>query len=257
MSTLESLLAYIAADRFSPLPPPALRYAGDGDFRKVGVEFLEHLVTRAGLAPSMRVLDIGCGPGRVAVPLTRYMAETGSYDGVDIVAEGIAWCAGRITPHYPRFRFHRLDAHHPIYNPAGTRPLAQTRLPFPDAAFDVVCMISLLTHLDGDDIAHYAAESARVLAPGGVVFATAFLLNPPAREALRAGGGRYRFDPGASGPMVVADAAAPLAAVAFDEDFLLARFLAAGLRRARPAAYGHWSGRTAANFQDICIFERG
>jgi hypothetical protein len=81
-------------------------------------------------------------------------------------------------------------------------------------------------------------------------------MNPPARAALAAGQGRFGFDPASAGPEYYADAAAPMAAVAFDEDFLLEKFIRAGLRR-RSAAYGHWSGRDRPGFQDICVFERG
>jgi hypothetical protein len=57
--------------------------------------------------------------------------------------------------------------------------------------------------------------------------------------------------------VLFADRAAPLAAVAYDEDRFLAAFLAAGLRRIRPARYGSWSGRESDVFQDIAILERG
>jgi SAM-dependent methyltransferase len=257
MTALEPLLVHLAANRFMPAPPQHLLNCGDGDYRAIGAEFLGHFVRRGGLLPDERVLDIGCGPGRIAVPLTQYLSAEGSYDGVDVVAESIGWCSERITAAYPRARFHRLDAAHAIYNPSGQHDLSATRLPFPDASFDFICMVSLLTHLDADGLAHYAGEAARLLAPGGRCFATAFLLNPPARDALRAGGGRWSFDPDDPGPVVPGDRAVPLAASAFDEDFLLAAFLRVGLRRKRPAAYGHWSGRQAVNFQDICIFERG
>jgi SAM-dependent methyltransferase len=257
MTGFAPLLAQLAANRFLPVPPPQLIYCGDGDYRAIGAEFLGHFVRRGGLAPAERVLDIGCGPGRIAVPLTQYLSDAGSYDGVDVVADGIAWCRASISPLYPRFRFHLLDVAHPLYNPAGRCALTDTTLPFPDAAFDFIAMVSLLTHLAADGLAHYAAEAARLLAPGGRCFVTAFLLNPPARAALRAGGGRWAVDPDDAGPVVPGDPATPLAASAFDEDFFLAAFLRAGLRRKRPAAYGHWSGRPAEIFQDVCIFERG
>jgi hypothetical protein len=102
---------------------------------------------------------------------------------------------------------------------------------------------------------NYAREIARLLAPGGRCFATAFLVNEPAREALRQGRGRLPFDPDSEMPELHADPAAPMAAVAFEENFLLEKFLRYGRKRLRPAAYGCWSGRPSAVFQDICIFE--
>jgi SAM-dependent methyltransferase len=232
-----------------------LNFCGDGDYRAIGAEFLGHFVRLADLRPDERLLDIGCGIGRMAVPLTQYLSVAGAYQGIDIVREGIAWCERTISPVYPNFRFQHLDLDHPLYNPGGTANPAAARLPFPDQSFDVICLVSVLTHLDTAALTNYAREVARLLAPGGRCFATAFLVNPPAREALRSGRGRLAFDPDAEGPEFYADPAAPLAAVAFDEDHLLERFLRFGQRRRRPAVYGCWSGRQSAVFQDICVFE--
>ncbi len=256
MTDIATLRRHLTANRFMPVPPPELMFCGDGDFRAIGAEFLERMVRDAGLAPDHRVLDIGCGIGRLALPLTQYLDETGSYDGVDPVAAGIAWCAANITALYPRMRFQHLDLRHPLYNPRGLLRTAGTRLPFADGSFDRVCLVSVLTHLELPEVLHYAAEVARLLAPGGCCLATAFQMNAPAREALAAGRGRLTFDPAADGPVYFAEPNAPLAAVAFDEDALLEKFLRHGLRRRSPAQYGCWSGRNGPSFQDICIFEK-
>ncbi len=256
MTDIATLRRHLAANRFMPAPPPELMFCGDGDFRAIGAEFLERLVRDAGLAPGHRVLDIGCGIGRLALPLTQYLDENGSYDGVDPVAAGIAWCADTIATVYPGMRFHHLDLRHPLYNPQGLLPTAGTRLPFADGSFDRVCLISVLTHLDLPEVLHYAGEVSRLLAPGGCCLATTFQMNPPARAALAAGQGRLAFDAAADGPAYYAEPDAPLAAVAFDEDAFLEKFLRHGLRRRNPAQYGCWSGREGSSFQDICIFEK-
>jgi SAM-dependent methyltransferase len=253
---LDWLGEQIVANRFLPVPPPERIFVGDGGFLSVGVEFLKWFVRAGGLAPGERILDLGCGIGRMALPLTQYLRD-GSYDGVDVSAEGIAWCRETITGHYERFRFHHLDLAHPIYNPAGAMATSDVRLPFANGAFDFVAACSLLTHLDGDEIRSYVHEIRRVMAPGARCFVTAFMLNRPAREGLLAGRGMLPFDGAASQLESYADPANPTAAVAFDEDHLLAMFLAAGLRRLHPAFYGRWSGRSTPgeSFQDISVFE--
>lgn len=255
MTDITTLRSYLHRNRFMPQPPASLHYVGDGDYRAIGAEFLEHLVRRADLVPSDRVLDIGCGVGRLALPLTQFL-DQGSYDGVDPVAAGIEWCAATVTPVYPNFRFHHLDLRHPIYNPAGAVDTRSVRLPFEDGSFDLVCMISVLTHLEREDILRYASEMSRLLAPGGRCFATAFLMNPPARQALLDGKGAIGFAGDEAGPIHFGIKEAPLAAVAYDEDVLLELFFRHGLRRRNPAAYGSWSGRAGASFQDICIFDK-
>lgn len=256
MTTLQSLLSYLSHNRFMPVPPPALMSCGDGDFRAIGAEFLGYFVELGGLQPQARMLEIGCGVGRLALPLTQYLADEGTYEGIDVDDAAIGWCHATITPFYPNFRFAHLDVKHPLYHPAGQARDDQVVLPYPDGTFDFVCMVSVLTHLDAGAVTRYAQQTARVLVPGGICLATAFLMNPPARAALRTGAGRLAFDPEGNGPVYFADPVAPLAAVAFDEDALVAAFASAGLRRRAPATYGCWSGRDLPAFQDICVFDR-
>lgn len=255
---LDWLCEHLAANRFLPTPPVALITCGDGDFRAIGAEFLGHFVRRAGLSPTERVLDLGCGVGRMAVPLMQYLGESARYDGADVDAAAIDWCLRTISPVYPQFNFRHLDIAHPLYNPGGTQAAEALSLPYPAASFDVVLLVSVLTHLDLPAMRRCAAEIARVLAPDGRCFATAFLLNGPARAGIARGAARPVFPDQPGARVLFADPAAPLGAVAFDEDVLLAAFLAAGLRRRRPAVYGAWSGRASGvPFQDICVFERG
>ena len=76
-------------------PPSENIFVGDGDFRAIGAEFLRHFVKLGDLRPTDKVLEIGCGIGRMAVPLTQYLS-TGTYDGMDVVADGINWCSQNI-----------------------------------------------------------------------------------------------------------------------------------------------------------------
>lgn len=245
----------LRSNRFLPAPPTEMTFCGDGDYRAIGAEFLGHFVRLGNLRPDERVLDIGCGIGRMAVPLTQYMSEAGSYTGIDIVRDGIDWCDRTISPAYPNFSFQHLDLNHPLYNPTGALAAESIQFPFADASFDFICLVSVITHIDGAVLLNYAREIDRLLSPTGRCFATAFLINPPAREALRGGKGRLPFDPDAEGPVSHADPAAPLGAVAFDEDFLVEKFLRFGRTRRNSTIYGCWSGRPSAVFQDICIFE--
>jgi SAM-dependent methyltransferase len=252
---LDWLRSQLCRNKFLPAPPAELTFCGDGDYRAIGAEFLGHFVGLADLQPHERVLDVGCGVGRMAVPLTQFLSDEGQYTGIDIVRDGIAWCDKAIASTYPNFSFQHLDLQHPLYNPAGSLSASNIRFPLPDHSFDFICLVSVVTHIDATVLLNYAREISRLLAPGGRCFTTAFLVNAPARDALRAGNGRLAFDPDAEGSEFYADPAAPMAAVGFDENFLLEKFLRFGKRRRRPAVYGCWSGRPSAVFQDICVFE--
>lgn len=253
---LQRLATLIRRNKFLPVPPSEINFIGDGDFIAVGVEFLQWFVRLGQLMPSERVLDIGCGLGRMALPLTQYL-DTGGYDGVDIAAGGIDWCTANIASHYENFRFHHLDLAHPLYNPAGTRSTADIELPFEPASFDFIFLTSVVTHLTAAEVRAYAREIKRLLAPGGRCLMTAFMLNGPAREGLVAGGGLLPFDGADAAQEIYAFADSPTAAVAFEEDYLLSLFFDCGLRRLQPPVYGRWSGRSTPgdSFQDINVLQ--
>src|SRR5262245_30990788 len=69
--------------RRNPLVPTrgASAFVGDGDFAGMGRRFLELFVSLGGLKPEHRVLDIGCGIGRMALPLTDFLGSVGEYWG--------------------------------------------------------------------------------------------------------------------------------------------------------------------------------
>jgi SAM-dependent methyltransferase len=241
------LLSHVQSNRFLPHPPPESIYVGDGDYRAIGAEFLGHFVRLGGLKPHERVLDIGCGIGRMAVPLTQYLDERGSYDGVDPVMEGIMWCARTITPAYPRFRFQRLDIAHPLYNPQGSLPGTEVRFGFVEHSFDFIAMVSVATHLPPDELTVYLAEAARLLSPGGRLFLTAFAI-----EGQPTGHERLSFRRWGQGPGWYAIEEAPLAAAGIDAAFLREETQKTGLV-IESLRRGHWRGVNSAHYQDLLI----
>ncbi len=96
-------------------PPRRLIFPGARNFRNIGEEFLGHFIVLGELKPNERVLDIGCGAGRMAVPLTKYLSSEGSYVGIDVVSGGITWCTKNIAKKYPNFRFYLASIHNKRY----------------------------------------------------------------------------------------------------------------------------------------------
>lgn len=225
-------------------------YVGGGDFRATGEEFLGHFRELGGLRPSDRVLEIGCGIGRMARVLAGVLAPPGSYDGFDVVASGIAWCQERYRDTAAPFRFRHADLRNSAYNPGGALDPAGYRFPYDDGAFDLVIATSLFTHLLPGAAEHYLSEAARVLVPGGRLFCTWLLFSaqrppPPAFRSLD------DSDPA----VLVADPAVPEDAVAYDEGWLTEWLPGRGLSL-RMVAHGTWSGRQGRSFQDLVVADR-
>ena len=63
----------------------------DQDFIALGDEFVEALTEHAGLRDDSRVLDIGCGYGRLPHALKR-SGFAGSYLGIDVLEKHVRWC---------------------------------------------------------------------------------------------------------------------------------------------------------------------
>ena len=120
----------------------------------VGRPILEHNLQRwldlidsvIGQAENVRLLDLGCGTGRFAIPI----AERLNYKvvGADYSADMISLAKSKPSNATVVWEIH--DAQ---------------RLSFPDASFDAIFASHLLDHLDDPTIA--IRECMRVLRPGG------------------------------------------------------------------------------------------
>lgn len=230
------------------VPPRRRQFVGAGDFVAVGDEFLAHFRDIGGLEPYHRVLDVGCGIGRMARPLAAFLDPArGSYDGFDVNRAGIEWCRAQYAP-YPHFRFRAVDLFNTRYRPDAGGSAASFSFPYADGSFDFVFATSVFTHLLAGDADRYLAEVARVLAPGGRLFATFFLRG--GEETAPALSFRAVDD-----VMAVVDDDVPEEAVAFDAGWVAGRTAAHGLTTVttRP---GTWTGADGLSFQDIVVAAR-
>jgi SAM-dependent methyltransferase len=243
------------AGTLPPLTPPVELVDGIGGAWWVGENYLRHFRDLCDLTPDESVLDVGCGVGRMAVPLAGYLSRRGRYDGFDIMPRNVRWCRRAITPRFPNFRFRHADVFNREYNPDGRVSGAEFRFPYPDRSFDFAFLTSVFTHLMPPDAAHYLAELGRVLRPGGRCLATFFLLTPAAERLIEAGRARHTFHP-RDGLIRVHSREVPEACVALDEGFVMGAVEAAGLV-ADPPRYGSWSGRDDGfEFQDVLILRK-
>ena len=120
-----------------------------GDFDYIGRAEVA-AVKRYGLEPDHRLIDVGCGSGRLAIPLSAYLK--GPYSGFDIVDDLIVHA--RKVAQRPDWRFDTVD---------------HIEIPEPDGCADMVCFFSVLTHLLHEQSYWYLEEAKRVTKPGGII----------------------------------------------------------------------------------------
>jgi arsenite methyltransferase len=116
----------------------------------VVVQRLEVLGVLA-LAPGERVVDVGSGPGLLAVEMAAAVGPTGQVCGIDVSDSMLALARGRQTP---------PDSAPVEYLSGGVE-----HIPYPDDAFDVAVSTQVLEYVA--DIPAALAEIRRVLRPGG------------------------------------------------------------------------------------------
>jgi cyclopropane fatty-acyl-phospholipid synthase-like methyltransferase len=144
-----------------PLPPAEYMKLVCGDvpdveeaFEDVGRRLAQRLAKLEMLEPGARLLDIGCGCGRVARRLLD--SPIALYTGFDRHRGMIEWAQSYIGGPDDRFRF------------------AQVTFPYDDGTFTGALAASVFTHIDFAATNHYLSETARILAPGGRALASFF-----------------------------------------------------------------------------------
>jgi SAM-dependent methyltransferase len=157
-----------------PKPDPKVHPVGANHSGIVSEQQIR-LLRYCGLTPSTRMLEIGCGIGRLVYDLAPFLDE-GTYAGFDISPNAIGWLNEHYAPLLPNFRFDLVEVHNARYRPRAERSARETRFPYEDSTFDMACSFSVFTHMQLPEIAHYLTELRRVLRTGGRGIMTFFAM---------------------------------------------------------------------------------
>lgn len=236
-----------------PPDPPAhlIGGIGSGDFWQIGNQIVGLTMATARLHPSDRVLDIGCGLGRVALPLSRFLDERGSYDGFDTSHEYIDWCRSSLPLDPARFRFRHCSIQSSHYNEQGEIAAEAFAFPWPENIFSLIIAVSLFTHLSAAATTNYLHEIARTLKARGRLFASFYVLDKQSAALAEGGTTDPRFTSRVAEGMI-GDAANPDAAVAFDAEWLASTLASAGL--VFDSFYPRrWRQQAVVSHQDILV----
>ncbi|MDQ1830518.1 class I SAM-dependent methyltransferase [Massilia scottii] len=235
----------------SQIPPPRLRFMGESDtsFMPVAEQLSATVLEQVG-GRDVDLLDIGCGYGRLAYGL-RQAGFGGSYRGLDILREHIAW----LKEHFAapddgaRFGFDFINVHNSRYNPGGL-PLADVALPYAENSFDCVTAFSVFTHMEEDDVRTYLRRIRPLVRENGLWIATFFSLPDGFSLATQNPQMRYRLREQVSEHAFVHDPAEPLHVIAYREAFLRTLFAQEGWELEAHKG-GSWLGDPAkGEFQD-------
>ncbi len=234
-------------------PPRGMIYTGSGDFKRIGEMQLGYFTTYCDLKPECAVLDIGSGMGRSAIPLTKYLNKEGKYEGFDVVKRGVDWCSRNITKRFPNFQFKFIPLNNDLYRQGGAPP-EKFRFPYDDELFDLIIVNSVFTHMVASEVESYFSEMARVLKPGGIVYATFFLYEDGTEPFPEDFDFPYNY-----GHYRLMDNEVKSANVAFEKSFLKEKLIEQNGFLIRHLFPGSWNGqpiKESKEFQDLVILER-
>ncbi|HEX6832621.1 MAG TPA: class I SAM-dependent methyltransferase [Rudaea sp.] len=120
--------------------------------RMTGAYTARQVTAALELASTDRVLELGCGVGRIGREIAPKIAH---WEGTDISANMLKVARERLAS-FPN---------------VGLTELTRSNLkPLPDASFDKAYCIAVFIHMDKEDFCLYLEDLARVLKPGGVLF---------------------------------------------------------------------------------------
>ena len=250
------LIDIVTGKRDRMLPPRGMIFIGPGDFKKIGESYLRRFIELAGLKPEHRILDVGCGIGRIAIPLTKFLNSKGSYEGFDIVEKGINWCKKHISQNHPNFNFLHIDLKNDLYNLKTNQEARNFIFPYKENEFDLAVLTSVFTHMMPDDVSHYLQEIHRVLKPGGKCFVTFFVLNNESTHFMNCSEAlNFKYN---LGVYSLIDNNVKEANIAYDEKYLV-EVIQKNELKTENIFYGFWSGRPkeqSLDFQDTFVLSK-
>ncbi len=219
-------------------PPLRLRrHAGPLEpFERTAGEYVGYLSTLAGLNSQSNVLDVGCGPGTLALVGGLRERFAGRYVGFDVDRRTVEWANTNLADDH--FSFAHYNYWNATYNPKGERFLPW---PVSDGWADIVVLKSVLTHLLPDDVGHFLGEIRRVLSGTALVSAFCYdRVDEPVEKAFPHVGPGYRYIRKGS----------PESGIAYERAYLESEIERVGLR----ATYlpGFWRGAGSA-YQDLFV----
>lgn len=211
----------------------------------------------------IRMLDVGCGVGRLYLAVKPYLSARDSYTGIDIGKSFIDVCKRQYAA--PNVAFIHTPNTNAFYT--GSNSDDYTPWPFDNKSMNLVTALSVWTHLREEDWRFYLTEVSRVLAPKGRAIISFFIMDdlyhpakkrPQISEFYPQREDKWIFDQPVYGskhwkhPL---DVSVPEVAIAVPKKVFEKEITAAGLK-VRDYLPGQWKDQPGFFFQDVVILEK-
>lgn len=162
-------------EKFESLNLPTFRsnqgLNSNQEYLDSGVEQINFLKSENMLNDETRILDFGCGQGRLVNALEFSGSAFKSYVGIDTNERSVSWC-NKYLVYSDKYRFIHLPAYNEMYNKEAR---GLRKLPFEESEFDLIFLNSVFSHMLPNDIEFYLNEFHKVLKSDGFVYITAFV----------------------------------------------------------------------------------
>ncbi len=223
--------------------------------------FYHHLENKKG----NDILDVGCGTGLLGIASEPFTSENGSYTGIDVMKHDINYCLKNFKA--SNYKFIHFDVANPMY--AANQDKEFKPWPIDTNSKDMVCALSVWTHLCEEDARFYFNEVSRVLRSKGKAVITFFVLDESYQNSLsRRTDEKGRFHSTNQMKWIYNQHAYqskdwfttewsnnPEEAIAINKTALEKLIQESGLRLIKHYP-GNWKEEPGAYFQDVLVFEK-
>jgi SAM-dependent methyltransferase len=239
-------------------------WVGGSDPEAVGDICYKILKRYIEINDNSKLLDFGCGIGRVALSVLKHTPHINRMTGLDIVPQLVNFCRENISAAFPQTHFQLVKGSNDHYDhfiaAAPTKSVYEDgALSTLSASFTGAYAFSVFTHVEIADFGPLLRSLFEYLKPGGELLFTAFLLTPLSRNAIDTKTALFAFgDCGyeSNGRIFVGNKKDRLGFIAYDVSSIEQITYEAGLTITH-IEHGAWTGAGfSSSLQDVIVCRR-